>query len=113
MDEPIWRPLYGGYEVAPGDDSAPWGRIRRYGQERAVFLNGRVGNEYPAAYYMGGNCAMHRLILRAHIGEPSTEGPYLEGCHKDDNRRNNRLSNLEWNTHTANMRMRIARMQHA
>lgn len=106
MDEPIWRPLYHGYEVAPGDDSAPWGRIRRYGQERAVFLCGRPGNDYPAAYYMGRNVRMHRLILKAHIGEPPIG---MEGCHKDDNRRNNRLSNLEWNTHTANMRMRIAR----
>ena len=106
MDEPIWRPLPGGYEIAPGDDSAPWGRIRRNGENRAVSLLGRPGNDYPAAWYMGRPVQMHRLILMAHVGPPPAKGLYMECCHNDDNRQNNRLSNIEWNTHYHNERMK-------
>jgi len=101
MDEPIWRALPGHawIEVAAGDDSAPQGRIRRNGQIGAVY---RIG-PYWATYFQGQNEYMHRLILWAFVGEC----PYMqEACHKDDNPSNNRLLNLEWNTHMHNMRMR-------
>lgn len=49
------------------------------------------------------NVAVHRLVLTAFIG-PCPPG--MEACHGDGNRRNNRLSNLRWDTKAANCRDR-------
>lgn len=43
--------------------------------------------------------AVHRLVLMAFIG-PCPDG--MEGCHGDDDRRNNTLVNLRWDTKAAN-----------
>ena len=42
---------------------------------------------------------VHRLVLETFVG-PCPEN--MEGCHNDGNPRNNRLSNLRWDTHEAN-----------
>ena len=42
---------------------------------------------------------VHRLVLEAYVG-PCPKG--LEGCHFDDNKTNNHLSNLEWDTPSTN-----------
>jgi hypothetical protein len=42
----------------------------------------------------------HRLVLEAFIGGCPNG---MECCHKDNNKSNNKLSNLEWNTHRANI----------
>ena len=44
--------------------------------------------------------AVHRLVLEAFIG-PCPDG--MECCHRDDNKLNNNLSNLRWDTHRANL----------
>ena len=44
--------------------------------------------------------AVHHLVLLTFVG-PCPDG--LEACHADDDRRNNRLSNLRWDTHQANI----------
>lgn len=44
-------------------------------------------------------CYLHRLILEAFIG-PAPQG--TEGCHNDGHVLNNRLSNLRWDTRSAN-----------
>ncbi|MFJ4997148.1 NUMOD4 motif-containing HNH endonuclease [Microbacterium sp. NPDC088619] len=43
---------------------------------------------------------IHQLVLEAFVG-PREEGQ--EACHGDGRRSNNRLSNLRWDTHLANM----------
>lgn len=48
---------------------------------------------------------VHRAVLSAFIG-PCPEG--LEGCHDDGDRANNRLDNLRWDTHVANLEDRDA-----
>ncbi len=48
---------------------------------------------------------VHRLILLTFVG-PCPEG--MECCHKDGNRRNNRLTNLRWDTRKNNFHDNIA-----
>src|SRR5271167_2615180 len=47
---------------------------------------------------------LHRLVLLAFVG-PCPEG--MECRHLDGNHLNNRLGNLEWNTHLVNMQDKI------
>lgn len=42
---------------------------------------------------------VHQLVLEAFVGP---RPPGMEGCHWDDNKENNTLSNLRWDTHSAN-----------
>ena len=44
--------------------------------------------------------SVHRLVLEAFVGQCPTG---MEGCHNDGNTANNRLSNLRWGTHSANL----------
>jgi hypothetical protein len=43
---------------------------------------------------------VHHLVLEAFVG---SRPPGTECCHNDDDPANNRLSNLRWDTHLANM----------
>lgn len=43
---------------------------------------------------------VHQLVLEAFVGP---RPPGMEGCHWDDNKENNALTNLRWDTHSANM----------
>ena len=52
---------------------------------------------------------VHRLVLLAFVG-PCPEG--MEGCHLDDDPKNNRLSNLRWDTRSANMHDRVRNGRH-
>lgn len=52
---------------------------------------------------------VHRLVLSAFVG-PCPEG--MEGCHNDGDPTNNRLGNLRWDTHRANMQDRITHGRH-
>ena len=47
---------------------------------------------------------IHRLVLLAFRGEPPAG---TEACHNDGDRFNNRLSNLRWDTHDANVQDRV------
>lgn len=46
------------------------------------------------------NRSVHRLVLEAFVG-PAPEG--MEGCHNNGDPWDNRLENLRWDTHQANM----------
>jgi hypothetical protein len=43
---------------------------------------------------------VHRLVLMAFVGPPPVG---TEGCHNDGNCKNNKVANLRWDTHTANL----------
>lgn len=53
--------------------------------------------------------AVHRLVLAAFVG-PCPPG--MEGCHTDDDSANNHLSNLRWDTKSANVRDQIRNGNH-
>lgn len=46
------------------------------------------------------NKRVHQLVLEAFVGP---RPPGMEGCHLDDNKENNAVTNLRWDTHSANM----------
>lgn len=46
------------------------------------------------------NLYLHRLLLICFVGPPPTNKSY--GCHKDDNRKNNKINNLYWGTAKTN-----------
>ncbi len=48
--------------------------------------------------------SVHRLVAMAFLGDRSSEG--LEVCHENGNPFDNRVENLRWDTHLANMRDR-------
>lgn len=52
---------------------------------------------------------VHSLVLITFVG-PRPEG--LLGCHDDDNKANNQLSNLRWDTHGANISDAIKHGRH-
>lgn len=113
-----WLPVVGvkGYEVSD------MGRVRsvdrmvtqlsRHGTMTSRKLKGRIlkpgrtkmVNGQPGYFFVKvpGNITLliHRAVLEAHVG-PCPPG-MRDGCHKDDNRDDNRLVNLEWGTHAAN-----------
>jgi hypothetical protein len=43
---------------------------------------------------------IHRLVLQAFVGP---QPPGMEGCHKDGNAHNNKLSNLRWDDRESNV----------
>lgn len=47
---------------------------------------------------------VHRLVLEAFVG-PCPEG--MEGCHNDGDKTNNQISNLRWDTRSANAKDRV------
>jgi hypothetical protein len=47
---------------------------------------------------------VHRLVLEAFVG-PCPDG--MECCHEDGDSTNNRVDNLRWDTHEANVRERL------
>lgn len=47
--------------------------------------------------------AVHRIVLEAFVG-PCPNG--MEGCHNDDDKTNNNLFNLRWDTHQNNVQDR-------
>lgn len=64
------------------------GKERRSGTETVVLSNGHKVTR-----------SVHRLVLEAFIG-PCPPG--MECCHFDDDRSNNRLENLRWDSSSAN-----------
>lgn len=91
-----------GYRI--GDDGSVWSNKRGEWRKLKPQLiaekgYGYVGyrlfhGEYGAKTYYA-----HLLVLTAFIG-PRPEG--MQGCHKNGDRGDNRLSNLKWGTHLEN-----------
>lgn len=110
-----WRPVPG----FPRYEASDAGRVRsatrawRAGEPRV--LRARVGSAgyERVVLYRGGRpspATVHRLVLESFVG-PCPNG--MEACHRNGNRRDNRLANLRWDTHAANCQDSIRLDTHA
>lgn len=108
-----WLPVVGhedSYEVSS------WGRVRSLARtvERGghamkvaarVLRPGAWSSGHPVVtLWRDGKSrtwGVHQLVARAHLGAPADDS--LEVCHNDGNPSNNRVENLRWDSHAANM----------
>ena len=90
----MWKPTLGKYEVS--DD----GRVRNAHTGRKIkqFI-GKDG--YARTQIAGKSRLVHRVIAKAYIPE-EPEKPFVN--HKDGNKQNNSVDNLEWVTRAENIR---------
>ncbi len=111
--EEIWKAIPG-YEISY--EASSFGRIRRIGFGRGVksmrIIRPWTGNHQYFVLRLCKNCVkktflVHRLVAMTFI-ENSDES--LSVNHKDFNRKNNHVDNLEWLTHIENIRHAIPRM---
>jgi len=99
-----------GYRV--GSDGTVWTCLVRSGKSKTGRGSGVVPGEHwrqlrPASQPNGARYVsirrrsrlVHHLVLEAFVG-PCPDG--MECCHLDDDRTNNRLENLRWDTHRSN-----------
>lgn len=77
-----------------------------FGKWRRLKLTPDNGYLVVSLSALGGqkNHGVHRLVLLAFVGFPL---PGQEACHFDDNRSNNVLGNLRWDTPTGNMEDKV------
>jgi HNH endonuclease/NUMOD4 motif-containing protein len=113
VDE-IWRPAPGlpGYEVSNHGRVRSWrplgGAISRRrsmlaSTPRLLKQHLNKGGYLEVAPQSGSRCRtvrVHALVLGAFVG-PRPDG--YECCHRNGNRQDNRLENLRWDTHVANI----------
>ena len=88
----IWKPIKGfdGYEVSnEGNVRSPWKTLSQY-------PNGRG---YPRVSIGNKMRLVHRLVAEAFIENPNG---YPIVNHKDEDKTNNKATNLEWCTHEYN-----------
>ena len=113
MSEEIWKPVVG----SPAYEVSTLGRVRSLPQRRRqmsrwgtyywhstkgkLLKPGIASNGYPTVAIGRGNTrTVHSLVAEAFIG------PYPEGCevrHKDGDRENPKLDNLEYGSRTDNI----------
>lgn len=96
-----YRPILRRCNYFAGDDGSIWFVTKDVARKRklSVLPNGRT---YVIMRVNGKNrlIQVHRLVLEAFVG-PCPVG--MECCHWDGNPQNNKLENLRWDTHRANM----------
>lgn len=100
----IWKeiPMYPGYEIST------YGQVRSYKRNRQGYIlsqrSDRKGYLHVALNTPNGkkNCTVHRLVMLTF--NPCDNCDKLEVNHKDENKSNNHLDNLEWVTHLENVR---------
>ena len=100
MKKEYWKPVVGYeglYEVSN------WGRVKslKFGKERILKQSIRHGY-YIVSLWKNGKgktYSVHRLVAEAFIDNPDNL-PCVN--HKDENKQNNVVSNLEWCTHEYN-----------
>lgn len=94
-----WLPVPG----FPSYEVSDLGEVRSPRKTLKHIVNPANEYHYVGLYSNGGakQKRVHRLVLEAFVG-PCPPGQV--GCHRNDDKDDNRLSNLEWNTHKANSR---------
>ena len=122
MENEIWKPINkivlknGLVCEFEGYDISNYGRVRtykkRYGRghrdlnKHAVLLTGRKDQKGYIQYWLsdknkkGRNFRAHTLVMQTFVGLPKE---YQVVCHFDDNKGNNELSNLRYDTQQENM----------
>lgn len=109
----MWKPLivngktFSEYEISNGGIikrvSAPYGRAKIGKIRKPVLGGGRGGKKYSQVVLSSKGihttCRVHRAVLETFIGPP--EGREIN--HKDGNKLNNNLSNLEYCTRQENV----------
>lgn len=101
----IWRDIPG----FPGYQASDDGRVR---SARGVLKPWTSSGYLTVGLRRNGRTVkvnLHRLVLLAHVGEPT--GP-VDGCHRDGDRLNNALSNLYWGTRSQNIYDQVAHGRH-
>lgn len=112
MQDEIWKPVVG-YEA--GYEISNLGRIRALEKISAQGHWLRAKLLKPVFHKQGYLCVVlfgrtkkgmliHRIVLEAFVG-PAPAG--MEGCHNNGIKTDNRLSNLRWDTQSANQADRI------
>lgn len=110
LEQEQWRDVIGAVGILQVSDLGRIKRIGRFGykgerQRGPRSYLGRVSVPKPPKnnVWVGNRGAMDVavLVLEAFVG-PCPEG--MECCHYDDDRSNNRLNNLRWDTHANNVR---------
>lgn len=101
-----WKPIpdWDGYEVSDQ------GRVRRGQRIKAQRTN--PAGHLQVRLWKGNRetvTGVHRLMLLAFVG-PCPEG--MEACHYDDDKTNNTLDNLRWDTRSANVRDMVRNGSH-
>ena len=97
----MWKPIPGhsGYEASRR------GQIRNAETKhvlRPMWTGKKAIRQYATVVLHGKQVKVHRAVLMAHVGLPPRGRPYA--LHRDDNTRNNALSNLQWGSPTDNAR---------
>lgn len=87
LERKTWCPRGAGFWRTVGTKTLSPGLVRGY-ERVSLQRNGHLEN-----------VSVHRLVLLAFIG-PCPEG--MEACHNDGDKRNNHLSNLRYDTSSAN-----------
>lgn len=107
----IWRPIAGyedRYEVSDHGQVRSLSRRIGSGGPGTRVMNGRIRKQsigikngyYYVALSATDKRLVHRLVLEAFVG-PCPDG--MECCHNDNNRLNNLVSNLRWDTRYNNV----------
>jgi hypothetical protein len=116
-----WLPVVGWegfYEVSDQGQVRSLDRLVPFGQQRRL-ARGRIlrpGKDTHGVRFVHLSAdgrrrvaRVHLLVLESHVG-PRPVG--LEGCHWDDDKDNNRLSNLRWDTKLANEQDKLRNGHH-
>lgn len=99
----IWKPLVG-YETEYLISS--YGRLKSIKHGKSVMLKPHINTRNGYVYYLvskngkSKNSRAHRLVALTFIPTSNTK---LQVNHKDGNKTNNRVDNLEWCTQSENM----------
>lgn len=96
MENETWLPIK---DVYPGYEVSSIGRVRRVANQRVLKQSLSSGYRRITLGNPEKNCYVHRLVANAFLDNPHAK---REVNHKDGNRANNGVENLEWCTSSEN-----------